>query len=90
MLTSGVGRPMIFAVSSTGTPSLRLVSSSGMMTFGGSIFFRSSLLGGGALISSGANFSGAMNGRVSIDGVGRMVSLHEVSSLPTGFVARTV
>jgi hypothetical protein len=50
----------------------------------------SSLVGGGALISSGASFSGAMNGRVSIDGVGRMVSLHEVSSLPTGFVARTV
>ena len=90
VLTSGVGLPMIFAVSRAGTPSFRLASSSGMITFGGSIFCKSSLVGGGALTSSGANFSGATNGRVSIAGVGRMVSLHDVSSLPTGFVARTV
>ena len=90
ILTSGVGLPMIFAVSSAGAPSFSWASSSGMITFGGSIFFISSLVGGGALTSSGANFSGCTNGRVSIETVGRMVSLHEVSSAPDGLLARTV
>ena len=81
---------MIFARRSTGAPSLSWVSSSGMTTFGGSIFFMSSVLGGGALSSSGANFSASTNGRVSIEAVGLMLSLHEVSSLPEGLVARTV
>lgn len=90
VLTSGVGLPMIFADRSAGAPSLSWASSSGMTTFGGSIFFISSLLGGGALTSSCANFSGCTNGRVSMDVVGRMLSLHEVSSAPDGLLARTV
>ena len=50
----------------------------------------SSFVGGGALSSNCAKRSGCKNGRVSIDATGRIVNLHVVSSLPTGFVARTV
>ena len=78
---------MILAVSRTGDPSLSCVSSSGITTFGGSGLAKSSLVGGGAFNSRFENFVGSTYGRVSIDVVGRIFNLHEVSALPDGFVA---
>lgn len=90
VLTSGVGRPIIFDCNRAGEPSLSCKSCNGTMTFGGSILSISSFVGGGALTSNFLKLSGSTNGRVSIDDVGRIVNSHDVSSLPTGFVALTV
>ena len=81
---------MIFDCRSAGVPSLSCIFSNGMMTFGGSILAMSSFVGGGAFSSRLAKRPGSTNGLVSTDVVGRIVRLHEVSSLPTGLVARTV
>jgi hypothetical protein len=60
------------------------------MNLGGCICCKSSFFGTGAFNSSGTKRSGCTNDRVSTDATGRIVSLHVVSSVPDGFVARTV
>jgi hypothetical protein len=86
----GVGFPTIVARRRTGEPSFTCSLCKGTITFGGCICVISSFFGTGALTSNGANRSGCTNGLVSIDATGRIVNLDVVSSVPDGFVARTV
>ena len=87
-LTFGVGLPMMVALSNTGVPFFTFSCSNGTITFGGSIWSKSSFFGGGALTSSGPNCSGNAPG--PFFGSGLTVNLQVVSSLPTGLTARTV
>ena len=87
-LTLGVGFPTIVARRRTGAPSFTCVLSNGTVTFGGCICFISSFVGTGAFTSNGP--VGCPDGPAAVGAAGRMVTLADVSSVPTGFVARTV
>jgi len=76
------------ALRRTGDPFFTFSFSNGTITLGGCICSKSPFLGGGALTSNGPNCSGCDDGPFL--GVGLMVSLHVVSSLPNGFVARAI
>ena len=78
------------ALRRTGDPFFTFSFSKGTMTFGGCICSRSSFFGVGAFTSSGPNCSGCADGPFFVAGAGLMVSLHVVSSVPDGFVARAV
>lgn len=90
LFTLGVGLPVIVAFNSTGAPSSASSLSKGTTTFGASGFCNSSFFGAGALTSNGAKCSGCMNDCVSIEGIGFTFNDVDVSSVPLGFVARTV
>jgi hypothetical protein len=87
-LTLGVGFPTIVARRRTGDSSSTFVFSKGTVTFGGCICFMSSFVGTGAFTSNGP--AGCPAGPAGVGAAGRMVTLADVSSVPIGFVARTV
>jgi hypothetical protein len=87
-LTFGVGFPTTVARRRAGDPSSTCVLSKGTVTFGGCICFMSSFVGTGAFTSNGP--AGCPAEPAGVGAAGRMVTLAEVSSVPIGFVARTV
>jgi hypothetical protein len=87
-LTLGVGFPTIVARRRTGTPSFTCVFGKGTTTFGGCICCISSFVGTGAFTSNGP--AGCPAGPAGVEAAGRMVTLADVSSAPTGLVARAV
>ena len=75
--------PVIVALRRTGAPSLTSLFSKGTITFGGCICCNSSFFGFGAFNSNGPTCCGCVD-------LGWTVNLAVVSSVPTGFTARTV
>jgi hypothetical protein len=84
-LTVGVGLPTMVARRRTGDPCFTCVFGNGTITFGGCICCISSFVGTGAFTSNGP--AGCPAGPVGVGAAGRMVTLADVSSAPTGLVA---